>query len=176
MDVDHFKIIYWIHYSIASVVYVLIFCLWGMWDLSSLTRDWTCNPCFGRWSLNHWTIREVPGSVFLIMPIWEYRYGMIQVNSQLIHCLHSLWMFRTKSYLSILLQSYLLLTCLEFSGGFLNLFWKRLSFPGGSDGKASVCNVGDLGSFPGLGRSPGEGNGNPLQYPCLENPMDRRTW
>ena len=46
-------------------------------------------------------------------------------------------------------------------------------FPGGSDGKASVYNAGDPGSIPGLGRSPGEGNGNPLQYSCLENPMDR---
>ena len=45
-------------------------------------------------------------------------------------------------------------------------------FPGGSDGKASACNAGDPGSIPGLGRSPGEGNGNPLQYSCLENPMD----
>ena len=49
-------------------------------------------------------------------------------------------------------------------------------FPGGSDGKASVYNAGDLGSIPGLGRSPGEGNGNPLQYCCLENPMDREAW
>ena len=48
-----------------------------------------------------------------------------------------------------------------------------LDFPGGSDGKASVYNVGDPGSIPGLGRSPGEGNGNPLQDYCLENPMDR---
>ena len=45
-------------------------------------------------------------------------------------------------------------------------------FPGGSDGKASACNAGDLGSIPGPGRSPGEGNGNPLQHSCLENPMD----
>jgi len=43
---------------------------------------------------------------------------------------------------------------------------------GSSDGKASACNVEDLGSIPGLGRSPGEGNGNPLQYCCLENSMD----
>ena len=49
-------------------------------------------------------------------------------------------------------------------------------FPGGSDGKASVYNVGDLGSIPGLGRSPGEGNGNLLKYYCLENPMDRGVW
>ena len=48
-------------------------------------------------------------------------------------------------------------------------------FPGGSEGKASACNVGDPGSIPGWGRSPGEGNGNPLQYSCLENPMDRRA-
>ena len=46
----------------------------------------------------------------------------------------------------------------------------------GSDGKVSVYNAGDRGSIPGLGRSPGEGNGNPLQYYCLENPMDRGAW
>ena len=50
------------------------------------------------------------------------------------------------------------------------------AFPGGSEVKASACNEGDLGSIPGLGRSPGEGNGNPLQYSCLENPMDREAW
>ena len=49
-------------------------------------------------------------------------------------------------------------------------------FLGDSDGKPSVYNAGDPGSSPGLGRSPGEGNGNPLQYYCLENPMDRGAW
>ena len=49
-------------------------------------------------------------------------------------------------------------------------------YPGGSDGKASSYNAGEPGSIPGLGRSPGEGNGNPLQYSCLENSMDRGTW
>ena len=48
-------------------------------------------------------------------------------------------------------------------------------FPSGPEGKASACSAGDLGSIPGSGRSPGEGNGNPLQYPCLENPMDREA-
>ena len=48
----------------------------------------------------------------------------------------------------------------------------RRGFPGGSEVKASASNTGDLDSIPGLGRSPGEGNGNPLQYSCLENPMD----
>ena len=47
---------------------------------------------------------------------------------------------------------------------------------GGSDGKESACCAGDLGSVPVMGRSPGEGHGNPLQYSCLENPMDRGTW
>ena len=50
------------------------------------------------------------------------------------------------------------------------------NFPGGSEVKASASNVGDPGSIPGLGRSPGEGNGNLLQYSCLENPMDRGAW
>ena len=51
-----------------------------------------------------------------------------------------------------------------------------MGFPGGSDGKESACSVGDLGSIPGSGRSLGEGNGNPLQYSCLENPMDGGSW
>ena len=51
-----------------------------------------------------------------------------------------------------------------------------MGFPGGSEVKASARNVGDLGSIPVSGRSPGEGNGNPLQYSCLENSMDRRAW
>ena len=48
-----------------------------------------------------------------------------------------------------------------------------MGFPHSSVGKESACNVGDLGLIPGLGRSPGAGNGNPLQYSCLKNPMDR---
>ena len=55
--------------------------------------------------------------------------------------------------------------------------WSDLAgFPGSSDGKASAYNVGDMGSIPGLGRSPREGNGNPLQYSRLENPMDQGAW
>ena len=57
--------------------------------------------------------------------------------------------------------------------------WHRVDvkgFSGSSDGKASACNAEDLGSIPGLGRSPGEGNGNPFHYSCLENPMDGGAW
>ena len=54
--------------------------------------------------------------------------------------------------------------------------YTHLSIPGGLDDKASAYNAGDLGSMPGSGRSPGEGNSNPLLYSCLENPMDGETW
>ena len=52
----------------------------------------------------------------------------------------------------------------------------NLGFPGGSVGKESACNAGDQGSIPGSEKSPGVGNGNPLRYSCLENPMDRGAW
>ena len=72
------------------------------------------------------------------------------------------------------------LNCLRCSR-FKNVNWSLfliliLNFPGGSDGKASVYIVRDLGLIPGLGRFPGEGNGNPLQYSRLENPMDGGAW
>ena len=53
--------------------------------------------------------------------------------------------------------------------------YRDVAFPGSSEGKASACNVGDLGSIPGTGRSPGEGNGNPLQYSCLEKSHGQRS-
>ena len=58
------------------------------------------------------------------------------------------------------------------------IIWPFVSkdFPGGSEVKASASNVGDPGLIPGLGRSPGEGSGNPLKYFCLENPMNREAW
>ena len=58
----------------------------------------------------------------------------------------------------------------------LDVSCKPLDFPGGSDGKESARNAGELGSNSGLGRSPGERNGSLLQYSCLENSMDRGTW
>ena len=58
----------------------------------------------------------------------------------------------------------------------VSLLWLTQGFAGGSDSKESACNMGDLGLIPGLGRSPGECNGNPLQYSCLENPMDGGVW
>ena len=58
----------------------------------------------------------------------------------------------------------------------MNNLKKRKQFPGGSDGEESACNARHLGSIPGSGRSPGEGNGNPLQYSWLVNLMDRGAW
>ena len=66
---------------------------------------------------------------------------------------------------------------MRFEGVFIfMLFEHLLGSPGGSDGKESVCNAGDPGSIPGLGRFPGEGNSSPLQYFGLENSMDRGAW
>ena len=62
--------------------------------------------------------------------------------------------------------------CISTSLSSLSFIRPLTHLPGGSDAKASAYNAGDLGSIPGLGRSPGEGNGNPLQYSCLENPMN----
>ena len=65
---------------------------------------------------------------------------------------------------------------LDFRNQPLEMPKGELDFPGGSDSKASAYNVGDLGSIPGSGRSPGKGKGNPLQYSCLENPMNGGAW
>ena len=65
---------------------------------------------------------------------------------------------------------------MKSSFGKLPLENLQLDFPGGSDGKESACSVGDLGFIPGSGRSLGVGNGNPLQYSCLENSMDKGAW
>ena len=61
----------------------------------------------------------------------------------------------------------------QYYGAIILQLNKNKVFPGGSDDNESACNEGDLASIPQLGRSPGEGNSNVLQYPCLENPMDR---
>ena len=71
----------------------------------------------------------------------------------------------------------------EFERGTLNSLlsgiyqkpWRTVGFPGGSGGKESACDEGDLGSIPGSGRSPGERRGNPVQYSCLENPHGQRS-
>ena len=78
---------------------------------------------------------------------------------------------------SIVLHFFLInIGIIVFYSFFFFFVFSYWGFPGGSEVKASAFNAGDLGSIPGLGRSPGEGNGNPLQYSCLENPIDRGAW
>ena len=88
-----------------------------------------------------------------------------QINTLI---LHSSWDFNLRDLRDHLVQA-------SYLEGFLVFFLAR-SRQTWLDGKESTCSVGDLGSIPGWGRSPGEGNGYPLQYSCLENPMDRGAW
>ena len=99
-------------------------------------------------------------------------------------CVLYVWQYR-KNKSSFLDSMYLIKPWLAMAYKFILFFKSTLNrgilmytigFPSGSVSKESACNAGDLGSISGSGRSPGEGNGNPLQYPCLGNPMDRGTW
>ena len=81
-----------------------------------------------------------------------------------ITCLHLRWWLFPEAE-----QTWFVLFCWNYTHS-------AASFPGGSESKESACNAGDWGSIPGLGRSPGEGTVYPLQYSCLENPMDRGAW
>ena len=90
---------------------------------------------------------------------------------------HGIFQARVLEWIAIVLRFKILpglgIMCLNSSQLFLLVtLLLSMAFPGGSDGKVSACNAGDPGSIPGSGRSPGEGNGTPLQHSCLENPMD----
>ena len=109
-----------------------------------------------------------------------------RLQQRLMIWLHEKWestyhyLRKRKDWKAIILQ----LKINNFLSEKINQRWERIfvtlndwqGFPGGSDGKASACNAWDPGSIPGSGRPPGEGNGNPLQHSCLENPMDRGAW
>ena len=73
-------------------------------------------------------------------------------------------------------MSFVIIIDWRLSDTFLESSTINMGFPGGSEVKASASNAGDPGSIPGSGRSPGQGNGNPLQYSCLENPTDGEAW
>ena len=103
--------------------------------------------------------------LFALSPLKYFKANTLCVERTPISTLPSSIMIEALGYLQMKIT---FLDCFEVKSGH--------SFLGGSDGKASVYNAGDLGSIPGLGRSPGELNGNPLQYYCLENPRDRGAW
>ena len=125
---------------------------------------WYGESLKGSFGFRHWSSLLEPKE--LLLACWEYILAVLrgssrgQCNCQILSHLRPSWLLKWIILVHIFLFS----------------FFQWEDFPGGSDGKASVYNVRDLGSIPGLGRSPGEGNGNPLQYYCLENPMDRGTW
>ena len=92
---------------------------------------------------------------------------------------HSAFFIVTLSHPYVTTGKTMALTSWTFVGKVMSLLFNRLSrlgFPGGSEVKASAWNAGDPGAIPGSGRSPGEGNGNPLQYSCLENSMEGGAW
>ena len=105
--------------------------------------------------------------IFLILFLFLYK--------QIHYYLHKIETYTGFSYLSCFIgyfkrYSSELLSLSQFKSSVRNIF------NGGAEVKASTSNAGDLGLIPGSGRSPGERNGNPLQYSCLENPMDGETW
>ena len=108
-------------------------------------------PELGAWSLSHWTTTDAPcpGPCDGAFSVSLMGQGVPNTWSNILG--GSVWVL-------------------------LDLLTSEWRFPGGSDGKESACNVGDLGSIPGSGRSPGEGSGYPLQYSCLRSPVYRGAW
>ena len=136
-------------------------------------------------------VHNIPLCVYIY--IYIYIYNNVFIHSSVdgyLGCVHVLGIVNSAAMnngihvsFSILVSSgYLPRSGIALSyGGFIPSFFKEspyhlLGFPSSSEGKDSACNVGDLGSIPRLGRSLGERNGYPLQYSCLENPMERGAW
>ena len=142
----------------------------GMWDVPSMTRDEACTL----------------GSPVKHCP---YMHGLIYGLSILSPWCMCLFLCEHHTVLITIVLQYSLKSGIEMPPALFFFFrialyvWHLLclhkhfrGFPGGSDDKESPCNAGDLGLIPGLGRSPGEGTGYPLQQSCLENSMDRGSW
>ena len=145
------------------------------------------DPCIGKIS---WRRAWQPTSVLLPRESpWTEKPGRLQsMGSQRVgyswankHSAYIKWEMITTIFLSLLICTLCVYVCMcvwreylrsTLLANFKYTMWCYC----GSDGKESACNAGDLGSILESGRSPGEGNGNPLQYSCLENPMDRWAW
>ena len=122
---------------------------------------------------NHYLVTGIP---FIFLKRIHTRLGMEKFYFPDKWCFHvtqrvSLW---TAVFRSVLKEETTVAKSLPYTFSYF-LSWSP-GFPGGSDGKDSACNAGGQSSIPGSGRSPEEGNGNPLQDSCLENPMDRGAW
>ena len=129
--------------------------------------------------LQFYLLRLSKENVYCYTAVPSICISWILLNSSFLYCF-------SKQKLKHLLQSEYTVKCIIFPIYNYHLlanivanspvYNHRNGFPGGSDGKESACDMEDLSSIPGLKRSPGEGHGNPLQYSCLENPMDRGAW
>ena len=138
---------------------------------SSQPRDWTQVSCIAGRLSTIWVTRKAHINHFQKGNNERKFLSVVQLFS-------SVWLF-------VISWAAACQASLSFTMGLGNLFSSWFWFSGemgggllsvGSDSKEYACNVGDLGSVPGLGRFPGEGNGNPLQYCCLENFMHRSLW
>ena len=140
--------------------------------------------CSNSCPLSRWCHPTISSSVTLFScPPFSQRQGLFQwVSSS--HRWPKFWSFSFSislfsEYCQQILTNWHLprsLPMTEQQGHLPSASVETEGFPGGSEVKACASNAGDLGSIPGSGRSPGEGNGNPLQYSCLENSMDGRAW
>ena len=141
------------------------------WIVQARIREWVAYPfSSGSSPPRNWTgVSCIAGGFFTNL---SGKVGIVpQRRSN--HGKKGLMRFHLHYWLSALLEW----TCLFFfSSSFKTLFLTLFGFPGGSDGKALACNSGDSGLIHGLRRFPGEGNGNPLQYSCLENSMVGGAW
>ena len=123
----------------------------------------------------------MPSSFYILVAYVFYNWRFVPLNLLHLH-LNLVWLLQLCSMIwnqGACTSSFVLFQdCFGYSGVFCISIQilELLSFPRGSEVKVSACNVGDLGSIPGSGRSPGEGNGDPFQYSCMENSMDWRAW
>ena len=139
------------------------------------------NPCRGRWpGRDSWaSIYGVAQSRTQLKRLSSRSSSKLSSRDSLLFSTDCSWCDLCQIHVCLFLRAIpfffhpMFLTCFGLFESYCSSYW---GFPGGSEGKASAWIAGDLGSIPGLGRSPGEGNGNPLQYSCRENLMDRGWW
>ena len=169
-----------IYIDIYIYLYTLVYICVCVYSHTKLESHWFkrqivyyCYVYNKKVHLSPFSILAPRGNSFLSFQLFFIFYCVF-VNSMLIVCFLDSLKFR-----DILLAFYYggWFSIPLFQDDIWVIWWtNRWGFPGGSDSKASAYNAGDPGSIPGLGRCPGEGNGSPLQYPCLKNPMDGGAW
>ena len=137
---------------------------------------WSCKHCFSNLRISPCSGKTSRWQYFPITFIYA---GLYWGHISICFYLNCPWCFSSKKkckILHILLLDFTNLSHALKCEDNLRIILSLTPLSGGSDGKESACNAGDSGLIPGLGRSPGEGKGNPLQYSCLKNSMDRGAW